>query len=73
MLPAGTPLDVGVGSDTVERRIQATIPFRSADTVTELTVGSVRVARRALAISFAADIVSFAFCAAVFAWKVSNA
>jgi hypothetical protein len=73
VLPAGMPPDVGVGSDTVERRVQGSVPFRSADTVTELTVGSVRIARQALAVSLAADLLSFAFCAAVFGWKVSNA
>jgi hypothetical protein len=69
--PTGAALDVGIGSDTVEHRIQGAIPFRSAETVTELTVGSVRAARRALAVSLVADIVSFVFCAAVFGWKVS--
>jgi hypothetical protein len=59
-----------VGADTVEYSTRASTPFRSAETVTELTVGNVRLARRALAISLLTDVLSFAFCAAAFGWKV---
>ncbi len=68
-MPTGTPRDVGVGSDT-EVRIQTSTPFRGAETLTELTVGSVRLARQALALSLLADILSFAFCTAVLGWKM---
>jgi hypothetical protein len=72
-MPTATPPDVGVGADTLEYSTRASTPFRSAETVTELTVGNVRRARRALALSLVADVLSFAFCAAVFGLKVWGA
>jgi hypothetical protein len=65
---APPPADVGVGVDAVEHRVPPSNPFRSAEKVTEVTVGSIQLGRRALTRSLAVDGVTFAICAAALAW-----
>ncbi len=63
------PADVGVGVDVVEHRVPPSNPFRSAEKVTEVTVGSIEEGRRALTRSLAVDVVTFVLCAAALAWR----
>jgi hypothetical protein len=58
------PRDAGLGADVFEERVPASNPFRSADKVTEVIVGSVPIAQRALWRSLVGDAVSFVVCAA---------
>jgi hypothetical protein len=64
------PRDVGIGADVVEQRIPPSDPFRSAEKVTLVTVGSVAEGGRALAASLRLDALTCLFCVASVAFRV---
>jgi hypothetical protein len=66
---APPPADVGMGADVVERREPPSNPFRSAEKVTSVTVGSIQQGRRALVRSLVVDGLTFVLCAASLAWR----
>jgi hypothetical protein len=62
--------DVGMGVDAVEHRVPPSDPFRSAEKVARVTVGSIEQGRRALTRSFAIDMVTCVVCVTALGWRM---